>query len=121
MCHAEINASRFRLFDALAEPQRLLLRRFARLSSVPRRQRVYSVGDTSDRVCILEAGIVKMAAPRSDGPDILLALLYPGDVFGESALIDDGPRDHLTEAYEDAKVWSVSRGVFLDFGHCCLA
>lgn len=114
MCQDRFDPRRFPLFDALAEPQLLPLRRVARLSNVPCRQRIYSVGDASDRVLLLQAGIVKVAAPLPPGPDILLAFLYPGDVFGESALIDDGPRDHVTEAYEDAKVWSVSRGLFLD-------
>ena len=114
MCQTQFNPRRFRLFDALAKPQRLMLRRLAKLSSTPRHHRIYSVGDTSDRVYFLEAGVVKVAASLPSGSEILLAFLYPGDVFGESALIDDGPRDHRTEAYEDAKVWSVSRSFFLD-------
>lgn len=114
MCQTQFNSRRFRLFDALAEPQRLMLRRLAKLSSTPRHHRIYSVGDTSDRVYFLEAGVVKVTASLPSGAEILLAFLYPGDVFGESALIDDGPRDHRTEAYEDAKVWSVSRSFFLD-------
>lgn len=114
MCQDRFDPRRFRLFDALAEPQLLPLRRVARLAHVPRRQRIYSAGDASDRVLLLEAGIVKVTAPLPPDPDIFLAFLYPGDVFGESALIDDGPRDHVTEAYEDAKVWSVGRRTFLD-------
>lgn len=114
MCQTQFNSRRFRLFDTLAEPQRLMLRRLAKLSSTPRHHRIYSVGDTSDRVYFLEAGVVKVAASLPSGAEILLAFLYPGDVFGESALIEDGPRDHRTEAYEDAKVWSVSRSFFLE-------
>lgn len=118
MCQTRIDPRRFRLLDALTEPQLLLLRRVARLSHVPRRQRIYSVGDTGDRVFFLDAGVVKVAVPQRDGPEILLAFLYPGDVFGESALIDSGPRDHAAEAHEDAKVWSVGRTFFDDLlGH----
>jgi len=115
MCQSQFDPRRFPLFHALAEPQCLTLRRVARLSSVPRRGRIYSVGDPSDRVCFLETGIVKEAVPpHDDGPEILLALLYPGDVFGESALVDDSARDHLTQACEAARVWSLNRGVLLE-------
>ncbi|MBI3402134.1 MAG: Crp/Fnr family transcriptional regulator, partial [Acidobacteria bacterium] len=114
MRQARIDPRRFRLFDAIAEPQLLPLRRVARVVIVPRRQRIYSAGDASDRVLLLEAGIVKVTAPLPPGPDVLLAFLYPGDVFGELAIIDDGPRDHATEAHEDARVWSVGRGIVLD-------
>lgn len=114
MCHPQFDPRRFRPFDALAEPECLVLRRVARLSSVPRRGRIYDIGDPGDCVCFLEAGIVKEAAPLQDGAEILLALLYPGDVFGESALIDDGARDPLTEAWEAANVWSLNRSVLLD-------
>ena len=118
MCHPQFDPRRFQLFDALAEPQCLAIRRVARLSSVPRRGRIYNIGDPSDCVWFLEAGIVKEAAPLPDGAEILLALLYPGDVFGESTLVDDGARDHLTEACEAANVWSVNRSVLLDlFNH----
>jgi len=46
--------------------------------------------------------------------EIILAFLYPGDLFGESALINDSARDHLTEAYEAARVWSIGRSLLLD-------
>lgn len=114
MCQDRFDPRRFRLLDALADPQLLPLRRVARLANVARRERIYSAGDASDRVHFLAAGVVKVATPLPPGPDILLAFLYPGDVFGESALIDDGPRDHGAEAYEDAKIWSVSRSLFID-------
>ncbi len=104
---------RFRVLDALTEPEILLLRRVARPSSVPRRQHIYWPGDPSDRVCFLQAGIVKIAAPLPGGAEALLAFVYPGDVFGELAIVDDAPRDHLTEACEDAKVWSVDRKILL--------
>lgn len=118
MCHPQFDPRRFRLFDALAEPQCLAIRRVARLSTIPRRGRIYTIGDPSDCVWFLEAGIVKEAAPLQDGGEMLLALVYPGDVFGESALIDDDARDHLTEAWEAANVWSVHRSVLLDlFSH----
>lgn len=114
MCQDRFDPRRFRLFDALTDPQLLPLRRVARLFNIPRRQRIYSAGDASDRVLLLEAGILRVTAPLPPGPDILLAFLYPGDVFGESALFDDGPRDHAVEVHEDARVWSVGRRPLLD-------
>lgn len=40
---------------------------------------------------------------------MILALLYPGDIFGELAVVDDAPRDHLAEAYDDCVICAMSR------------
>ncbi|MDP7479487.1 MAG: Crp/Fnr family transcriptional regulator [Vicinamibacterales bacterium] len=56
---------------------------------------------------------MKIAAVGPDGREIILAFLYPGDVFGELAVVDDHPRDHLAEAYEDAVVCAIDRALFL--------
>lgn len=45
---------------------------------------------------------------------MLLALLRKGEVFGEEAVLDDSPRDHFAEAYEDALVCIITRQDFMD-------
>ena len=37
--------------------------------------------------------------------------MYPGDAFGELAFINDGPHDHIAEAYEDTVMSVISRDV----------
>ena len=104
---------RLRLLDVLSDSQKRTMERLTRMTEVKRRQRIYLPGDSSDQIFLLKAGVVKIAALGVEGREIILAFLYPGDVFGELAVVDENPRDHLAEAYEDSVICAVDRDVFL--------
>ncbi len=42
-----------------------------------------------------------------EGREIILSFLPPGDVFGQLAIIDPGPRDHIAEAYEHSVAYAI--------------
>jgi CRP/FNR family transcriptional regulator, cyclic AMP receptor protein len=118
MCPTPFDPRRFGLLAPLTAPQLLTLRRAARAIDALRRRHIYDCGDRSDYVFFLQAGVVKIAAPllRSDRESLLM-FVYPGDLFGELAMIEDRPRDHLAEAHEDSVVWIVPRGVMVDIAN----
>ena len=95
---------RFKLFQSLDETKRRLVAEAARMFEVKRGQRVYLSGDPSDQIFLVKTGVVKIASVTPDGREVVLALLHPGDVFGELAVIDDAPRDHFAEVQEDARL-----------------
>lgn len=103
----------FRLLDALGPSQMRTIEQMTRMSEVKRRQRIYLPGDPSDQIFLLKRGVVKIATLAPDGRELILAFLYPGDIFGELAVVDDSPRDHLAEAYEDAVICAMDRALFL--------
>jgi CRP/FNR family transcriptional regulator, cyclic AMP receptor protein len=115
MCHTQFDPRRFGLLAPLMAPQLLTLRRAARLIDAVRRRRIYDCGDRSDHVFFLQGGVIKIAAPlpRSDRESLLM-FVHPGDLFGEHAMMEDRPRDHMAEAHEDSVVWVVARGVIVD-------
>jgi CRP-like cAMP-binding protein len=39
--------------------------------------------------------------------------MRPGEVFGEESVLEDAPRDHMAEAYEDALICVITRQDFL--------
>lgn len=98
----------FGLIQALNERQRHQVETMAQMQEVKRGAPIYLTGDPSTRLYILKAGAVKIARRTSEG-EAILALLHPGDVFGELAMIDTGPRDHFAEAYEDSIVCAIDR------------
>lgn len=104
---------RLKLLQVLAEPQMRVVQEMTRMSEVKRRRRIYLPGDPSDQIFLLKSGVVKIAAVGPNGRELILAFLYPGDIFGELAVVDDQPRDHLAEAYEDAVICAMDREVFL--------
>jgi CRP-like cAMP-binding protein len=81
---------------------------------VRRREVLYRPGDAGDRIYVLERGVVKLSALRRDG---LLALLPSGGIFGEEAILEDAPRDHMAAAYEDAIIGMITRREFLQMLH----
>jgi CRP/FNR family cyclic AMP-dependent transcriptional regulator len=58
---------------------------------------------------------VKISQSSPDGKERTLALLGPGDVFGELALLDGGPRSADAVVAEDAELLVVPRDEFLTF------
>ncbi len=102
---------RFRLLDSLGEAERAALRGGMRIEEVKRGVRVYLPGDPADRIYLLRSGLVKLWSPAADGRSRLLAIVHAGELFGEAAVFDDGPRDHGAEAHEESVVCSVPHGV----------
>lgn len=104
---------RFKLVDALDDSQRRLLEETTRMQEVKRGQRIYQPGDRSEHMFLVKAGVIKVAAVGPCGREVLLAFRHPGDVFGELALLDDSPRDHLAKAHEDSLICALSRDTIL--------
>jgi CRP-like cAMP-binding protein len=104
---------RFRFLDALTDAQKREVRAMARMFEVKRGQRVFATGDPSDQVFLLKAGVVRISALNSGHEERILALLYPGDIFGELAVVDEAPRGHAATAHEDILVCAFGRDVLL--------
>jgi CRP/FNR family transcriptional regulator, cyclic AMP receptor protein len=51
-----------------------------------RRQTIFSQGDASRSVFYLRSGSVKIAVTSSSGKEAVIALLHPGDFFGEGCI-----------------------------------
>jgi len=92
---------------------------------------LFREGDTGDRVYVVIEGKVKLGRTSSDGRENLLAILGPGQMFGELSLFDPGPRsatvtavtdtELLSLANEDMLTWltgrpEVARGLLLQLG-----
>jgi len=84
------------------------------MQDLKRGHKIYLPGDPSDVVFLLKVGIVKISTGGAD-QDTILALLYPGDIFGELAIFDDSPRDHIAEVVEDATLCAINRNMLHQF------
>lgn len=105
---------RFRLLDLMAPEQKRHFAGKTIMKEAKRGERIYLPGDPSDQLFLLKMGVVRIsAAADSSAGERILALLYPGDIFGELAVVDDSPRGHLATAHEDVVVCAVPRDVLL--------
>jgi CRP/FNR family transcriptional regulator, cyclic AMP receptor protein len=104
---------RFRLLDAMSPAQMQMILKMTRMLDVKRGQRIYMEGDPSDQLFLLKVGVVKISTSASGQEETILAFLYPGDIFGELAMIEDSPRDHIATAHEDVVLCALSRDLLL--------
>jgi len=80
------------LFLALDEEASVALRTSMVEMDLARGQVVFSEGDSGDRLYVIVDGKIKLGTSSSDGRESLLAILGPGEMFGELSLFDPGPR-----------------------------
>jgi CRP/FNR family transcriptional regulator, cyclic AMP receptor protein len=72
-------------------------------------------GDPGTSLYIIDKGRVKLGLTSSEGREIILDLLGPGEVFGELALLDGEPRSANAVAVESSAVLLLARDDFLRF------
>ncbi len=83
--------------------QRAVRRRF-RKGSV-----VFVQGEHGTRCYAILSGAVKVSAYNPEGREAVLAVLGPGDLFGELSLFDDAPRSADAAVIEDAELLSIGK------------
>src|SRR4029079_4300122 len=69
---------------------------------------LFHEGDSGDKRYVVLDGKVKLGRTSSDGRENLLAILGPGQMFGELSLFDPGPRSATVTAVTDATFASLS-------------
>jgi CRP-like cAMP-binding protein len=71
---------------------------------LPRGQVLFSEGDRGDRLYIVRRGKIKLGRTSADGRENLLAVLGPGEMFGELSLFDPGARTATATAVTDSRL-----------------
>jgi putative peptide zinc metalloprotease protein len=71
-------------------------------------------GDEGDACYLLRAGRAEVVATLDDTPERRLATLYPGKLFGESALLTEAPRNATVRALEPCDLFVLRRSVLLE-------
>jgi CRP/FNR family cyclic AMP-dependent transcriptional regulator len=96
------------LFSALDDEAATALRGSLSETGLRRGDVLFHEGDAGDRLYIVLDGKVKLGRTSSDGRENLLAILGPGQMFGELSLFDPGPRSATVTAVTDASFASLS-------------
>jgi CRP-like cAMP-binding protein len=80
-----------------------------------RGQVVFQKGDTGSSMMAVLSGRVRISAVNSEGKEITLNVINPGQVFGEIALLDGQPRSADAGAIEDTLLLVLERRNFMPF------
>jgi CRP-like cAMP-binding protein len=90
----------------------------ASVSMVAKRERyksekiIFKEKDKGDALYIIKKGRVRIVKPDSFGEDHVLAMLKPGEYFGEISLVDRAPRSATVIAHEDTECIVIRRADF---------
>src|SRR5687767_7248675 len=95
---------------AEASPELLLrLSVGAKVETFRPRQVIYLPGDRAVGVHFMASGRVKVSKVTRDGKELTLAYRTTGDFFGETCILDGGPREEMVEAMETSATVEVER------------
>lgn len=100
------------LFSTCPDEQLRMLVNVVTRKSAPRGSMILVAGDATDSLYIVLAGRLKVMMSDSEGKEVILSILGPGEFFGEMGLIDDSPRSASVVALEACELLAVSKRDF---------
>jgi CRP-like cAMP-binding protein len=87
----------------------------ARLERYAAGRTIFTKGSPSRSMMAILTGSVRISTPSPAGPDIVLTILQPGEVFGEIALLDGADRTADATAVSDCELLVLDHRDFIPF------
>lgn len=106
---------RLPLFSRLDDRELSQLALHVRLRTFKRREAIFHKDDVGTHLYLVIEGSVKIALPGEFGQEALVALIRPGEFFGELALFDQALRSANAVALEETRAALLARDDFLTF------
>jgi len=98
-----------RMFEHLNEDDRLALAKVIDELQVPADHTLFQAGDPGDSLFIVTKGQIELFIKDTAGQKIVLTTAESGDMFGELAMLDTGPRTATALALSDCEVLVLDR------------
>jgi CRP/FNR family cyclic AMP-dependent transcriptional regulator len=105
------------LFSVLDEAHIEQLSRVVIRRTLPKGRTVFVAGETTQSLYLILTGRTKVQMSDSEGKEVILAVLGPGEFFGEMGLIDDQPRSATIVTIESCDFLTINKDDF----RACLA
>lgn len=102
-------------FSLLDDQERATLAERLDLVTVPAGQVIYNAGDPGDSLYVVRSGEVEIFFKNDTGDKIVLETARAGDFFGETSLMDGGPRTASAVVTVDLEALVVDRGDLDEF------
>jgi len=99
-------------FGRLPGSEVALIAAASRMRTFRKGEVVFHRGDPADVLHVVCHGTLKVVLTSTYGRDVVLAILGPGDLFGELALLDDQPRSATVIALEEVETAALGRVEF---------
>lgn len=97
------------MFELLNEGDRVALAAVVDELTVPEGHTLFQAGDPGDSLFIVRSGEIELFIKDTAGQKIVLTTSEAGDMFGELAMLDTGPRTATAVALNDSEVLVLDR------------
>ena len=111
-CYLLLNC---RLFGGLRPDERAEVVALARVRTFNAGETVFAIGSPGDQMMALLSGTIRISVPSAGGKELLLAVIQPGEVFGELAVLDGKERSADAVAETACSVAILDRREILSF------
>src|SRR5260370_40951168 len=98
-----------KMFELLNEDDRIALAAVVDELKVPAGHTLFQAGDPGDSLFIVQSGQIELFIKDTAGQKIVLTTAEQGDMFGELAMLDTGPRTATALALIDTEVLVLDR------------
>lgn len=102
----------FSMLQVLSAEEMKMMDNMASMKDAPKNQVLYFSEDSANSIYLLKKGKVKISKISKEGREVILAILGPGEVFGELSITGQEKREEIAEVTEDAVICKVG---ILDF------
>jgi CRP-like cAMP-binding protein len=106
--------AQIRLFEGLKPAALELIARVAAEETHARGTKIFRHGDTGDKLYLILEGKVRISREVPGMGEEALAVLGPGQVFGEMALLDESPRSADANVHDSCRVLAIPKDGFDD-------
>ncbi len=100
---------RVSFFENLSMAEMDKIRKIARIETAAQKTVLFKEGEPGDRCFVITRGEVRISKFIPNIGEEALAILKPGDYFGEMALIDNFPRSAFAIANTDVELLAISK------------
>ena len=107
-CDSQFLAN-IKMFELLEDDDRVELAKVIDESHVAAGEALFHAGDPGDSLFIVQSGEIELFIKDTVGQKIVLATPSSGDMFGELAMLDSGPRTATAVALQDSDILVLDR------------
>lgn len=105
----------FNLFSSLKQDSMMELNKISSMKEVEKNQPIYFPNEPSSSIFFLKTGRVKISKYNSDGKEIIMAFINPGEVFGEMSYLGEGERTDIALTVEPSYICAINKNDFTQF------
>ena len=102
------------IFSELSDKECSTLKKFFKPRNYLKNSMIILEEEYGDLVFLIQTGTIKITRVNDEGKEVILALLGPGEIFGELAILDGEARSANALAQENCQLLAINKQDFLE-------